>query len=158
MALEVERSVVLQLGGRSAREPEPEPPHTDAMKVPAFCSSSMVTVEVTDTLFEAARKMARHHVGALAVLEEGTLVGVISEADIVMAVAEEADLNRTPIALYMTEDAITIGVTEDAGTAAQRMVEHGIGHLPVMDGDSAVGMVSRGDLLAVGAVATRRGL
>ncbi len=116
----------------------------------------MVTADVADTLLEAARKMARHHVGALVVLDDGALVGVISEADVVLAVAEGAGLDRTLIADYMTEGAITIGAAEDAGTAAQRMVEHGIGHLPVIDGEIAVAMVSRGDLLAVGAVAARR--
>ena len=50
------------------------------MKVASLCSTDLITVEVTDTLFEAAQKMARNHVGALAVLDEGTLVGVLSEA------------------------------------------------------------------------------
>jgi CBS domain-containing protein len=126
------------------------------MKVESLCSNVLITAEVTDTLFEAAQKMARNHVGALAVLDEGTLVGVLSEADLVAAVAEEASLELTAVDEYMTEDAITVVPGEDAEIAAQRMVEHGIGHLPVMDAGSAIGMVSKGDLLAVGAVAARR--
>jgi CBS domain-containing protein len=125
------------------------------MKVESLCSSGLITAEVTDTLFEAAQKMARNHVGALAVLDEGTLVGVLSEADVVAAVAEEASLGVTAVDEYMTEDAITVVPGDDAGIAAQRMVEHGIGHLPVMDAGSAIGMLSKGDLLAVGAVAAR---
>ncbi|HXN78868.1 MAG TPA: CBS domain-containing protein [Candidatus Dormibacteraeota bacterium] len=125
------------------------------MKVESLCSSGLITAEVTDTLFEAAQKMARNHVGALAVLDEGTLVGVLSEADVVAAVAEEASLEVTAVDEYMTEDAITVVPGDDAGIAAQRMVEHGIGHLPVMDAGSAIGMLSKGDLLAVGAVAAR---
>jgi CBS domain-containing protein len=92
------------------------------------------------------------------VLDEGTLVGVLSEADLVKAVAEEASLDVTAVDEYMTEDAITVVPGDDAGIAAQRMVDHGIGHLPVMDAGSAIGMVSKGDLLAVGAVAERRGV
>jgi CBS domain-containing protein len=126
------------------------------MKVESLCSNDLITAEVTDTLVEAAQKMARNHVGALAVLDEGTLVGVLSEADLVKAVAEEASLEVTAVDEYMTEDAITVVPGDDAGIAAQRMVEHGIGHLPVMDAGSAIGMVSKGDLLAVGAVAARR--
>jgi CBS domain-containing protein len=126
------------------------------MKVDSLCSANLITAEVTDTLFEAAQKMARNHVGALAVLDEGTLVGVLSEADVVAAVAEEASLGVTAVDEYMTEDAITVVPSDDTGIAAQRMVEHGIGHLPVMEAGSAIGMISKGDLLAVGAVAARR--
>jgi CBS domain-containing protein len=123
------------------------------MKVGTLCSTEMISVEVTDTLVEAAEKMARNHVGALAVLEEGELVGIISEADLVTAIAEDASLARTPVDEYMTEGAITLTSGDDAGIAARRMVEHGIGHLPVLDHDSVIGMLSKGDLLAVGAVA-----
>jgi len=123
------------------------------VKVGTLCSSEMISVDLTDTLVEAAQKMARNHVGALAVLEEGELVGMISEADLVTAIAEDASLARTPVDEYMTEGAITVTSDDDAGIAARRMLEHRIGHLPVLDHDSAIGMLSKGDLLAVGAVA-----
>jgi CBS domain-containing protein len=127
-------------------------PEVATMKVATLCSTEVITAEVTDTLFEAAQKMARNHVGALAVLDEGALVGVISEADLVTAIAEEASPELTAVDEYMTEGAITITPQDDAAIAARRMVEHGIGHLPVIDHDSAIGMVSKGDLLALGAV------
>jgi CBS domain-containing protein len=127
------------------------------VKVGTLCSTEMIAAEVTDTLFEAAQKMARNRIGALAVLDEGTLVGVISEADLVAAVAEQASLDSTSVDEYMTEGAITVSPGDDGEIAARRMVEHGIGHLQVIDGDSTIGMLSKGDLLAVGAVAARRG-
>jgi CBS domain-containing protein len=123
------------------------------MKVETLCNTHLISAEVTDTLFEAAQKMARNHVGALAVLDEGALVGVISEADLVAAIAEEATLAVTPVDEYMTEGAITVSPGDDGGIAARRMVEHGIGHLPVIERGLAIGMVSKGDLLAIGAVA-----
>jgi len=123
------------------------------MRVESFCSTEVISADITDTLFEAAEKMARNHVGALAVLDDGVLVGVISEADLVSAISDEASLTHTAVEEYMTEGAVTVVRGEDASIAARRMVEHGIGHLPVVDGDSAIGMVSKGDLLAVGAVA-----
>lgn len=123
------------------------------MKVETLCNTHLISAEVTDTLFEAAEKMARNHVGALAVLDEGALVGVISEADLVAAIAEEATLAVTPVDEYMTEGAITVSPGDDGGIAARRMVEHGIGHLPVIERGLAIGMVSKGDLLAIGAVA-----
>ncbi len=126
------------------------------MKVATLCSQDVITAEVTDTLFEAAQKMARNHVGALAVMDEGALVGVISEADLVTAIAEEASFELTPVDEFMTEDAITVTPADDAGVAARRMVENAIGHLPVVERDAPVGMVSKGDLLAVGVVAAPR--
>lgn len=126
------------------------------MKVATLCSPDVITAEVTDTLFEAAQKMARNHVGALAVMDEGALVGVISEADLVTAIAEEASFELTSVDDFMTEDAITVTPADDAGVAARRMVENGIGHLPVVERDAPVGMVSKGDLLAVGVVAAPR--
>jgi CBS domain-containing protein len=126
------------------------------MKIATLCSSGVITAEVTDTLFEAAQSMASNHVGALAVVDEGVLVGVISEADLVIAIAEEVPLELTTVDSFMTADAITVTPGDDAGIAARRMVENGIGHLPVIERDSAVGMVSKGDLLAVGVVAAPR--
>jgi CBS domain-containing protein len=126
------------------------------MKVVTLCSASVITAEVTDTLFEAAQTMACNHVGALAVLDEGVLVGVLSEADLVTAIVEEAPLELATVDLFMTADAITVAPGDDAGIAARRMVENGIGHLPVIERDSAIGMVSKGDLLAVGVVAAPR--
>ena len=126
------------------------------MKIATLCSSGVITAEVTDTLFEAAQSMASNHVGALAVVDEGVLVGVISEADLVIAIAEEVPLELTTVDSFMTADAITVTPGDDAGIAARRMVENGIGHLPVIERDSAIGMVSKGDLLAVGVVAAPR--
>lgn len=85
-------------------------------------------------------------------------MGVFSEADLVTAVAEEASLFLTAVEDYMTEGPITIAAQDDDGLAARRMVEHGIDHLPVIDAGAAVGIVSKGDLLAIGAVATPRAL
>lgn len=100
--------------------------------------------------------MASNHVGALAVLDEGVLVGVISEADLVAAIAEHAPMELTTVDEFMTADAITVTPGDDAGIAARRMVENAIGRLPVIERDSTVGMVSKGDLLAVGVVASAR--
>ena len=126
------------------------------MRIATVCSAGVITAEVTDTLFEAAQTMASNHVGALAVVDEGILVGVISEADLVTAIAEEAPMELTTVDEFMTADAITVTPGDDAGIAARRMVENGIGHLPVIDQDSTIGMVSKGDLLALGVIAAPR--
>ncbi len=139
-----------------AASPAMSTPELFEMKVANLHSSKLIAVEVTDTLLDAAEKMARNHVGALAVLDEGVLVGVVSEADLVCAMAEEAIPASTSVDEYMTEGPITVDPDDDVALAARRIVEHGIGHLLVMSGESAIGMVSKGDLLAIGAVASPR--
>lgn len=117
------------------------------------CTRSLVTVDVNDSLLDAAWRMTYRRVGALAVLEKGTLVGVISEADVVCAIVEQAALATTPVREYMTEAPITVSASDDVTLAARYMLEHGIGHLPVIDADrEVVGMLTRSDLLGVGAV------
>lgn len=116
----------------------------------SFCSSDVITTEATDTLQEAAETMSRGHVGVLAVVETGELVGMISEADLVTAIAEQATLGSTAVEDYMTEDPITVAPDEEASAAARRMVHNGIGYLLVVERGLPVGIVSRGDLLAVG--------
>jgi len=123
------------------------------MNVGSFCSSDVITTDATDTLQEAAMRMSRSHVGALAVLEGDELVGVISEADLVTAIAEEASLHDTVVEDYMTEDPVGVGPEVEASAAARRMVENGIGYLFVMRSGSPIGVVSRGDLLAAGTAA-----
>lgn len=123
------------------------------MNVGNFCSTDVITVEATDTLRDAAECMARGHVGALAVLDNGELVGVFSEADLVVAVAEDASLADTAVEDYMTEDPVKVEAEEDAVLAARRMVENSIGYLFVTRRGTPMGVVSRGDLLAAGVVA-----
>lgn len=127
------------------------------MKVGSFCTAQVLTTEAADTLQEAADKMSRNHVGALAVMASGELVGVISEADLVTAIAEEASLSDIAVEDYMTEDPVCVEPEEDVIAAARRMVEHGIGYLFVVRRGLPVGVVSRGDLLATGSVAGAAG-
>ena len=121
------------------------------MKVEKICNLDLVAAEVSDSLVEAAGKMSRNYVGALPVLDQGKLVGVISESDIVCAVAENVSLEVTPVEEYMTGGAVTVSAGDDVALAARRMLVHRIHHLPVVDGESTIGMISSGDLLAAGA-------
>jgi predicted transcriptional regulator len=131
---------------------------THATNIRECCSSELQSIDITGTLLEAAQKMVYKRVGALAVLRQRSLVGVITEADLVCAMAEGSSATTTVVEEYMTADPITVAVADDAGLAARRMVEHGIGHLPVVDAGSPIGMVSRGDLLALGVVPMPRPL
>ena len=118
-----------------------------------ICSGELVSIDAGDSLVEAAERMTYKRVGALAVIDNGSLVGIISEADLVAAVVEHAPMQTTCVRDYMTDTPITVSVNDSADLAARYMLEHEIGHLPVMQSAKAVGMLTRSDLLAVGAVA-----
>lgn len=122
------------------------------MNVNSFCSTEVITIRATDSLRDAAEAMSRGHVGALPVIDGGELVGVISEADVITAIAEEASLADTLVQEYMTVDPVSVEPDDDAVLAARRMVENGIGYLFVMRRGALMGVVSRGDLLAAGAM------
>jgi CBS domain-containing protein len=117
-----------------------------------ICSGELVTIDVGDSLVEAAERMTNKRVGALAVMDKGSLVGIISEADLVAAIVEHPPMQATCVRDYMTDTPITVSVLDDADLAATYMLEHEIGHLPVMESSEPVGMLSRSDLLAIGAV------
>ena len=119
------------------------------MKVGRISSTVLITADVTDTLLEAATKMDRQHVGALPVLDDGELVGVLSERDLVKAIAERAAADTTSVADYMAEGAITVRLEDDVSVAAKRMREHGIRHLPVVLAGQLVGMLSIRDVVEV---------
>ena len=126
------------------------------VKVGRVCTRTLVTVDVSDSLLDAAQKMSSRRVGALPVMDKGTLVGVVSEGDLICALVHGASLPQTAVRDYMTEDPITVSVDADVALAARYMLEHGIGHLPVIDSDEPIGMLTRSDLLGVGGIPLAR--
>jgi CBS domain-containing protein len=108
-----------------------------------------LTVGPTHTLAQAAKLMAAKKVGSAIVLT-GESPGILSERDILRAVADGADPNTATVADYMTWNAI-VGTSQwDVMEAARTMQEHGIRHLLVIDGVSAaeIGILSIRDLVA----------
>ncbi len=106
-----------------------------------------MTVGPTHTLAQAARLMTAHRVGsAIVCTDEGP--GIVSERDVLRAVAEGADLNNATVGDYMTWNAIIANSSWDTMTAARTMLEHGFRHLVVVDGASEIGILSIRDLMA----------
>jgi CBS domain-containing protein len=101
-------------------------------------------------LADVARRMRRDRVGAVAVMVGGRLVGIITERDLMRAVADGVDPERALASERMTPDPRTIDGDELATTAAERMIELCVRHLPVVDDGRIVGVISTRDLLQLG--------
>ena len=107
----------------------------------------VLAVEPTTRLPEAAARMHERGVGAVVVLESGRLVGIFTERDVLRAVATgTAD---GPVGDTMTRAPETIGQDEATSHAAALMIHGGFRHLPVVEGDDVVGMISIRDLIRV---------
>ena len=92
--------------------------------------------------------MAERGVGALAVVDDGRLVGIISERDYARKVILQGKSSReTPVADIMTRDLLTVRPDQKVEDSMAMMTERRIRHLPVMDGDRLLGMISIGDVV-----------
>jgi CBS domain-containing protein len=108
------------------------------------------SVDSDEPVLEAIQIMADRHVGALPVLREGQLVGVISERDyarkVILLGRASAD---TPVSQIMSAPVITVGLEDRVHRCMQLMTEKRFRHLPVVDADGAmVGVISIGDLVS----------
>jgi CBS domain-containing protein len=111
-------------------------------------SRKLLTVEPTTTLSEAAAAMTNRGVGAALVLTGEHVSGILTERDVLRAVAT-GSVEGTHVAAWMTRDPETVEISETTGQAAALMIHGGFRHLPVVDGDKPVGIVSIRDLMRV---------
>ena len=108
----------------------------------------VVTVGPEDSIREALKRLAEHNIGALVVVDgQGELAGIVSERDIVRALARTEAILAEPIAAIMTRNVIIGTPQDDLVAAGNTMTERHIRHLPVMDGGRLVGMISIGDIV-----------
>lgn len=99
------------------------------------------------TLVDAARAMTAAGHGSLGVVEGRLLVGVITERDLVRAVAEGLDPETTAVAAVMSPEPDVFSPENDVWEAAEWLVEAGYRHLPVIEDGQLLGIVSVRDLL-----------
>jgi CBS domain-containing protein len=110
-------------------------------------SRDLLTVAPEDTLGEAAEKMVGRGVGAALVMEAGRLVGILTERDLLAAVAGRLQTNEARVSEFMTENPVTVPEATPIPRAASIMVTHGFRHLPIVEGEQTIGIVSLRDVV-----------
>ena len=103
---------------------------------------NFITVAPEDTLGEVAEKMTAQNVGAVVVKDYGRLIGILTERDMLRAMAARVHTSDARVRLWMTADPITVPPDMDLDEAAQIMLDNGFRHLPVVDGDNVIGVAS----------------
>lgn len=108
----------------------------------------LVSVDAGVSLTVAAQQMSGRRVGAALVFEGERLAGILTERDVLRAVGEER-VERSTVRDWMTRHPETIEPTDSTSTAATLMIHGGFRHLPVVEDDRVVGIVSIRDLMKV---------
>ncbi|HEY9400570.1 MAG TPA: CBS domain-containing protein [Luteimonas sp.] len=99
-------------------------------------------------VLDAIRLMAEKRIGALLVMDAGKLAGIVSERDYARKIVLQGRSSKdTPVRDIMTGQVVTVGLTDTTDHCMQIVTERRIRHLPVLDGDAVLGVVSIGDLV-----------
>lgn len=110
--------------------------------------STVWSIDPDDTVFEAIQMMADKNVGALLVMRAGKLLGLVSERDYTRKVALKGKSSReTPVRDIISAPVITATPEDTVEECMRLMTHHRVRHLPVVDGEAVVGIVSIGDLV-----------
>jgi CBS domain-containing protein len=117
------------------------------MLVGEIMHSDVKTASASDSFADVAKMMRSNGISSVVVLDGKRLQGIVTERDIVNLVAEGGDPNTTTVERGMTRlDLITVDPKTELAKAAEQMVSNNIRHLPIVDGDNVVGIVSIRDM------------
>ena len=111
-------------------------------------ASTVWWIDPNAMVFNAIQLMDEKNVGALPVLEQGKLVGIVSERDYTRKVILKGRASKdTPVSDIMTRQVLTVNSSSSITECMRIMTERHVRHLPVLDGTSLVGILSVGDVL-----------
>ncbi len=111
-------------------------------------SRDVLAVAPEDTLGEAAERMTEEGVGSAVVLESGWLIGILTERDVLRAVAGRVHSSEARVREWMTPDPVVANEEATASKSLETMMAHGFRHLPIVEGEHVVGIVSMRDVIA----------
>jgi CBS domain-containing protein len=118
-------------------------------------STKLVSVGPSATVAEAATVMGERHVGSALVMEGESLIGIFTERDIVRALSQDFDAPGHSVSPWMTKNPKTIGAEADVKEALDMMLTGGFRHVPVVDGERVVGIISMRDISKASAEQSR---
>ena len=120
------------------------------MRVRDLPPGDLLSVDPATTLAEVAGKMRTDDSDSVAVMSEGRLVGIITERDLVRAIADGVDPQQARAEVVMTADPATVDADDDVAVVAVKMMRLGVRHLPVLNkAGKPVGLVSARNLVAM---------
>jgi CBS domain-containing protein len=119
------------------------------MQVRNLMKQPVVSVGPDQPVRQAAQLMKEHLIGSVIVREGDRLAGILTERDLLHAVANGYDLDQLSVAELMTKDLVTAGPNWDVVVAASVMTSHRIRHLVVQDQNQLLGVLSLRDVLSV---------
>jgi CBS domain-containing protein len=111
-----------------------------------FMTRDVLSVAPEDTLGHSAERMVERGAGSAVVTDYGRLIGILTERDVLRAVAGRVHSSEATVREWMTPDPITVSQDTTAEEAAQIMLENDFRHLPVVEGERAIGVVSIRDV------------
>jgi CBS domain-containing protein len=109
-------------------------------------TTELITVEPSTSVAAAVTVMGMQGVGAVLVMEKARLEGIFTERDLVRAMSHDVSSSSQPVAQWMTRDPVTVGPEAPVEQALEIMLAGNFRHLPVMDRENVVGIVSIRDL------------
>jgi CBS domain-containing protein len=107
------------------------------------------TTEPDTSIRKAAELMMMEHIGSLVVLEGQKIAGIITETNILHAVAEKKDPDSTAVSDIMAKDVVTVEPGKQIEDAVELMLKYKIKKLPVIDDQKLIGVVTASDIVVV---------
>ena len=109
---------------------------------------TFITVAPEDTLGEVAERMSARNVGSVVVKDFGRLIGILTERDMLRAMAARVHTSDARVRQWMTENPITAPPEMSFDEASAIMIDKGFRHLPVVEGENVLGIVSLRRIMA----------
>ena len=119
------------------------------MKVSELPPGRLHSVQPTATLADIARQMRMNDSDSVAVMSDGKLIGIVTERDLVAAIADGVNPIQARAEVVMSAEPATVGQDEEVAVVAMKMMRLGIRHLPVLDrAGQPIGLLSARDLVS----------